>query len=121
MTFTLELTPTQEARLREEAARAGMEPAALLIARAGLGEQEADTNGVGHERDAQERLSARLPGEDKTLALFAQWAQEDAAADPVEQRRRQQEGDALLNALRNNRLTLEGRTDLTALADGDAI
>ena len=32
MTFTLELIPTQEARLRAEAARAGMEPAALLLA-----------------------------------------------------------------------------------------
>ena len=41
MTLTLELTSAQETQLREEAARTGLEPAALLLARAGLTENAA--------------------------------------------------------------------------------
>lgn len=99
MTLTLELTPAQEARLREEAARAGVEPAALLLARAGISEQ------------------ATPPQEDATLALFARWQAEDTPGDAAERAQRQQEGDALLNAVRENRFSLEGHTDL---AGGDA-
>ncbi len=41
MTLTLELTPAQEMKLRADAARAGVDPVALLLTRAGLLEAEA--------------------------------------------------------------------------------
>ncbi len=44
MTLTLELTPAQETKLLAEAARAGVDPAALLLRRAGLIDADAPQN-----------------------------------------------------------------------------
>ncbi len=44
MTLTLELTPAQELKLRTDAARAGVDPAALLLTRAGLLETDVSQN-----------------------------------------------------------------------------
>ncbi len=61
MTVTLELTPTEEARLAEESRRTGLPPAEAI----------------------HSVLAEHLPPvdteNDPTLALFAQWDAEDAA------------------------------------------
>lgn len=64
MTLTVELTLAQELQLKEEAARAGLEPAALLLARAGLADTPHTLN-LGKE-----------PG--TGADLLALWEQEDA-------------------------------------------
>ena len=63
MTLTIHLTPTEEARLEAAAGREGLDAAELA------------------RRLVIERLPPVKPdeGEDPTLALFAQWDQEDAA------------------------------------------
>ncbi len=67
MTLTLDLSPTEEARLTAAAQQKGLAPAALVKAL------------------MTEHLPAPAdPPEDPTLALFAQWAQEDARLTPEE-------------------------------------
>jgi hypothetical protein len=68
MTLTIELTPTEEARLMAAAHQAGMTPAEL----------------------ARHLVAAHLPAitadrpEDPTLALFAHWDADDAQMTPEE-------------------------------------
>ena len=69
MTLTIELTPTEQARLEAAAQREGIAPADL----------------------ARKLVTEHLPAavekggeEDPTLALFAQWAEEDARMTPEE-------------------------------------
>jgi hypothetical protein len=68
MTLTIELTPTEEARLTAAARQAGMAPTEL----------------------ARKLLTEHLPAvtsdrpEDPTLALFAQWDADDAQMTPEE-------------------------------------
>ncbi len=75
MTLNIELTPEQQARLAAAAKRAGLQPAKF----------------------ATKLVTEHLPDvgleqkdEDPTLALFAQWEQEDANMTPeeIEQERR---------------------------------
>ena len=67
MTLTIDLSPTEEALIAAAARQKGLEPAALVKAL------------------VAEHLPApvHVP-EDPTLALFAQWAQEDAQMTPEE-------------------------------------
>lgn len=58
------------------------------------------------------------PALSPTAALFAEWAAEDATDDPDEIARRQQEGDALLSALRENPLSFR-RVAVGEAEDGD--
>ncbi len=61
MTITIELTPTQEARLAAEAKREGLDPAKVV------------------QRLMADHLPAALDIEDDPmLALFAKWDEEDA-------------------------------------------
>jgi hypothetical protein len=71
MILTLDLSPTEEARLAAAARQKGLDPAALVKAL------------------VTEHLPEPLPvpensPEDPTLALFAQWAAEDAHKTPEE-------------------------------------
>lgn len=73
MTLTLQLTPAQEARLREDAARAGVDPAALLLSRAGYtsaaqavpggAEWQAEAQRFRQWADAHAQKGAGLPPE----------------------------------------------------------
>jgi hypothetical protein len=62
MTLTLELTPTEEALLRQEAQRLGVDVTRYARQRLGLG--------TGQE-------------EDPTIALLQRWQEEDATDDPA--------------------------------------
>ena len=67
MTLTIDLSPTEEALLTDAARQKGLDPAALVKAL------------------VTEHLPAPATApEDPTLALFAQWAQEDAQMTPEE-------------------------------------
>jgi hypothetical protein len=69
MPFVLELTPTEEARLRAAALQEGVDPADLA------------------RRLLAERLPVAadsVPHSDPTLDLFAQWEMEDADMSPEE-------------------------------------
>jgi hypothetical protein len=68
MTLTIELTPREEARLVAAARRAGLEPQALARKLVTQGLPDPDQH----------------PATDPTLALFAQWDEEDAAMTPEE-------------------------------------
>lgn len=67
MTLTIDLSPTEEALLATAARQRGLDPAVLAKALV-----------TGHLP-----APVTLP-EDPTLALFAQWAQEDAQKTPEE-------------------------------------
>jgi len=67
MTLTIDLSPTEEALLATTARQRGLDPAVLAKALV-----------TGHLP-----APVTLP-EDPTLALFAQWAQEDAQKTPEE-------------------------------------
>ena len=103
--MTLTLTPTTEARLQELAARRGQAPEEIIDA---LVQREAAETGLGM---ATPSLPLAASG-DPTLALFAQWAEEDRTDDPEEIARRQKEGDELLASLQANRLSLR-RVDVS--------
>jgi hypothetical protein len=68
MTLTIELTPTEEARLTAAARQAGLAPTELA------------------RKLVTEHLPAATPDlpEDPTLALFAQWDADDAQMTPEE-------------------------------------
>ena len=75
MTLTIELSPSEAARLVAAARQEGVQPAELarrLVT------------------DRLPALAANARGEDPTLALFAQWEQEDTQMTPeeIEQERR---------------------------------
>ena len=110
--MTLILTPNTETRLRELAARRGQAPEDVIDA---LVQREMTADAPITENPAMP-LTAQT---DPTLALFAQWAIEDATDDPEEIARRQKEGDELMAALQANRFSLEGRTDFKALLGDD--
>ena len=61
------------------------------------------------KKDEEIPSSGRI---DSTLALFAQWAEEDKTDDPEDIARRQNEGDELLASLQENRLSLR-RVDIS--------
>lgn len=75
MRLTVELTPAQEIRLREDAARAGVDLAALLLERAGLNEAH---DNVPTKAVESVRVPERLSGNDqewqKEADRFRQWA-----------------------------------------------
>lgn len=69
MTLIVDLTPEQEARLRAAARTRNLDPETMI------------------QKMVEELLPARTPlteDSDPTLALFAQWAQEDAQMTPEE-------------------------------------
>ncbi len=88
--MTLTLAPTTGTRLRALAERRGQTPEALI--------------GAFVERETAEKDAATtappVARPDPTLALFAQWVEEDKTDDPEEIARRQRDGDELLAALR---------------------
>ncbi len=71
MTLTLELTPTEEAQLKTAARQKGVDPAVFL--------KQLMTEHLPEPAASPESLP-----EDPTLALFAQWAKEDAQMTPEE-------------------------------------
>lgn len=87
MTLTIDLSPTEEALIAAAARQKGLEPAALVKAL------------------VAEHLPASVHApEDPTLALFAQWAQEDARMTPeeiAEENRTWEEFKTNLNAERD--------------------
>ena len=95
--MTLTLKPETEARLRTLAARRGQAPEEVIDA---LVRRE---DGEAPPADQSPQIP---PIADPTLALFAQWAEEDKTDDPEEIARRQKEGDELLARLQENRLSL---------------
>jgi hypothetical protein len=103
--MTLTLTPNTEARLLALAERRGQTPEAVIDA---VIEREANEAGAV----AEGKRTSLTTQTDPTLALFAQWAEEDKTDDPEEIARRQREGDELLAALQNNRLSLR-RVDVS--------
>lgn len=105
MTLTLELPPDVESALAEEARRRGTTPEQII----------ADNLRHSYVPPA---LAGGPPREDPTLALFAQWAAEDATDDPEEIARRNWEWEETKANLQANRFSLEGRTDFRALLGG---
>lgn len=108
MTLTLELPPDVQAALNEAARRQGRTP------------EQAALETLRHAYVAEPTTppaSANPASIDPTLALFAQWAAEDATDDPEELARRNREGDEFMEQLRQNRFNLEGRTDWRGLLD----
>ena len=71
MTLTLDLSPAEEARLAAAARQKGLAPAALVKA-------------LVTEHLPEHAPAPADPPEDPTLALFAQWSQEDAQKTPAE-------------------------------------
>jgi len=71
VTLTLDLSPTEEARLAAAARQKGLDPAAMVKAL------------VTEHLLEYSPTSVNAP-EDPTLALFAQWAQEEAQKTPGE-------------------------------------
>ena len=87
MTLTVELTPAEEARLVAAAKQEGVEPAELV------------------RKLMTEHLPSTAPDEetDPTLALFAQWGEEDARKTPEEiaaEERMWEEFEKGINAVR---------------------
>jgi hypothetical protein len=103
--MTLTLTPTTETKLLALAAQRGQAPEEIIDA---LIQREAGEDDSA--RKGELMFSAAQP--DPTLALFAQWAEEDKTDDPEEIARRQREGDELLANLQANRLSLR-RVDVS--------
>lgn len=97
--MTLTLTPKTEQRLLALAARRGQTPEAVIDA---FVEQETSEEASAIKDDPMPSIGQMDP----TLALFAQWAEEDKTDDPEEIARRQKEGDELLASLQANRLSL---------------
>ena len=71
MTLTLELTPVEEAQLTTAARQKGVDPAVFL--------KQLVTDHL-----PEPVVASEVPSEDPTLALFAQWAKEDAQEPPEE-------------------------------------
>lgn len=71
MTLTLELTPAEEAQLKTAAQQKGVDPAVFL-------------KQLMTEHLPEPATASEAPPEDLTLALFAQWAKEDAQKSPEE-------------------------------------
>jgi hypothetical protein len=107
--MTLTLTPTTEARLLALAQRRGQTPEAVLEAVIAREAAEAEPEAAA----SRTSLNAEA---DPTLALFAQWAEEDRTDDPEEIARRQRDGDELLAALQANPLSFR----VPVLPDEDA-
>jgi hypothetical protein len=88
MNLTIELTPSQEARLSAAAKRSGLDPARLvrklveehLPAAPNFDEDDLDAK----LRRWQEQDATRLMLEVPTQSLFAQWAAEDARMTDAE-------------------------------------
>lgn len=70
MVLTLQITPAQLARLREDASRAGVDPAALLLQRAGYA-HAADNTQTSDAQDWQ-----------REAQRFRQWADSHARKGP---------------------------------------
>lgn len=100
MTLTLDLPVDVQDALTQDARRHGRTPeqAALLALRRAYNPQNNLRDGHPSPEDD--------PPLSPTLALFAQWADEDRADDPAELVRRQEDGDVLLARLAENRFAL---------------
>jgi hypothetical protein len=109
MTMTLDLSPDVQEAITKAALEQGKTP-----------EQEA-AEALRHLYVEQNTPKQAMPNSttDPTLALFAQWAKEDATDDPEEIARRNPEGDEFMASLRANRINFEGRTDFSKLVDGE--
>ena len=94
MSMTIELSPEQEARVQEAAAREGLPPIEWAARKLLSGLPEAS--------------SERPANEDPTLALFARWAAEDATDDPDEIRRRNEQWELFKRNMNETR-ALSGR------------
>lgn len=88
--MTINITPELEARLKDEAQRRGVDP----------------------NECAKQVLDDGLPkprgNNEATLALLAQWDQEEATDDPAEIERRRAEAEEFMQNLARNRLEMEG-------------
>ena len=96
--MTLTLTPVTGTRLLALAERRGQTPEAVIDAFVAREAAEAAPGAAAF----QPPLAAQS---DPTLALFAQWAEEDRTDDLEELTRRQRDGDGLLAALQANHLS----------------
>jgi len=103
--MTLTLAPSTEARLLALAQRRGQTPEAVIDAFVERETREEEPTPKDNQTTPMEQV-------DPTLALFAQWAEEDKTDDPEEIARRQKEGDKLLASLQANRLSLR-RVDVS--------
>jgi hypothetical protein len=82
MSLTLDMPQPLESRLRDEAARRGVDVEALALS---LIERQLE--------------SQNIPSSSSLTQLFTAWEAEDATADPEEIARRQQAWDELKNSL----------------------
>jgi hypothetical protein len=89
VTLTLNIPKDLESRLRDEAARAGLDPA-------------------DYARRLIERHLSPDNGAKHTLDLLNQWEAEDATNDPAELARREREAEEFMRAMNRNREESEG-------------
>jgi len=109
MTLILDLPPEVEAALAEDARRKGTTPEELAL------------DNLRQKYVAHMALSSTTGKPvSPMVALFAQWAAEDATDDPEEIARRNREWKETKANLAANRFSLEGRTDFRALLGEDA-
>jgi hypothetical protein len=86
MTLTIDLSPEVERRLRDEAARMGLDESEYA------------------RRVIERSLPLKAGAVDQaTLDLFAEWERNDRTSDPTEIQRRNREYDELKEALNQNR------------------
>lgn len=108
MTLTLDLPPDVQEAITKAAQEQGKSP-----------EQEAvESLRRLYVRQAPSPQAPALPVVDPTLALFAQWAEEDATDDPAELERRNQEWSETKASLEANRLRLR---DVSHLVDEETV
>ena len=89
MTLSLNIPQHLEARLREEAARAGLQPADYVPR-------------------LIERHLPRDAGAKGLLELLEKWEADDATDDPAELARREREAEAFMTAMNQSRRDSEG-------------
>jgi hypothetical protein len=125
MTIVIEAAPDIEETIMQEAAREGVTPqeyvlqAAIEKARAATSVQpQPAANGVSETLTGDGPTYAGFPiGNNATLALFAQWEEEDATDDPEEIARRQREGDEFIANLQANRFNIPRDPELLRILE----
>jgi len=95
VTVSVDIPTDLEARLRDEAARAGLSPEDYI-------------------RRLIERHLPSAGAARQTLDLLAQWEAEDATNDPAELERRRREAEEFMEGMNRNRLESEGPAARTA-------
>jgi predicted transcriptional regulator len=71
--------------------------------------QAAANRGAAPQAIAQQLLDESLPKSNAaTLAILAEWESRNATSEPAELRRRQEEGETLMEGLDRNRTQAEG-------------